>query len=98
MGGAFIAVGIFISGLTENQVISAIGGIGANILLMMFDVLSNYVTNETAKKVVESLSIFDRFNDFTTGIFSLKNVVFFVSFIAVFIFLTVRVLERRRYA
>lgn len=98
MGGAFIAVGIFVSGLTENQFISAVGSIGANILIFMFDVIPGYIPNETLKNVLSSLSVFDRFNEFTTGIFSLKNVVFFVSFIALFIFFTVRVMQRRRYA
>ncbi len=98
MGGVFTAVGVFISSLTENQVIAAIGSIGANILLFMFDVISSYVPNETIKNILDSLSVFNRFNEFTTGIFSLKNVVFFVSFIALFVFFTVRVLQRRRYA
>lgn len=96
LGGVFISIGIFISGLTENQMISAVGSIGANIAICMFDVVSDYVANAAAKNILSELSVYYRYSEFTIGIFSLKNVVFFLSLIAVFIFLTTRTIARRR--
>lgn len=98
MGGTFISIGIFISNLTENQMIAAIGSIGANIALCMFDLISGYVSNETAKSVLTNLSVFYKYSEFTVGIFSLKNIVFFLSIIVIFNFLTVRFTERRRWS
>lgn len=96
IGGVFISIGVFISNLTENQMIAAIGSIGANIALCLFDVISGYVPNETFKSVLNSLSVFYKYSEFTVGIFSLKNIVFFLSLIAVFNFLTMRFIDRRR--
>ncbi len=96
IGGVFLSIGVFISGLTENQMIAAVGSIGANIALCMFDVISDYVANETAKNILNELSVYYRYSEFTIGIFSLKNVVFFLSLIVVFIFLTTRTIARRR--
>ncbi len=98
MGGVFISVGIFISNLTENQMIAAIGSIGANIVLCLFDIISNYIPNETVRGVINSLSVFYKYSEFTYGIFSLKNVLFFVSLIVIFNFLTMRFIERRRWS
>ena len=98
VGAVFISVGIFISSLTENQMIAAIGSIGANIVICLFDILANYVTIDWLQELILSLSVFYKYQEFTYGIFSLKNVVFFLSLVVVFNFLTMRVLERRRWS
>lgn len=98
MGGTFISLGIFISNLTENQMIAAVGSIGANIALCMFDVISGYVSSASVKTALNNLSVFYKYSEFTIGIFSLKNIVFFLSLIVVFNFLTMRVSDRRRWS
>ncbi len=98
MGGVFISAGIFISGLTENQMIAAIGSIGANILLCLFDIISGYVPVQWLSDIINSLSVFYKYREFTFGIFSFKNILFFLSLIVIFNFLTMRVIERRRWS
>lgn len=98
MGSVFISAGIFISSLTENQMIAAIGSIGVNILLCLFDIISNFVSVTFLKNIINALSVLYKYQEFTYGIFSLKNVLFFLSLIAVFNFLTMRVIERRRWS
>ena len=98
MGGVFVSAGIFISGLTENQMIAAIGSIGANIVLCLFDVISNFVNVDVIKDIISALSVFYKYQEFTYGIFSLKNVLFFISLIVLFNFLTMRTIERRRWS
>lgn len=98
VGAVFISVGIFISSLTENQMIAAIGSIGANIVLCLFDVLANYVQIDWLQELIVSLSVFYKYQEFTYGIFSLTNIVFFLSLIVLFNFFTMRVLERRRWS
>ncbi|MBS7369689.1 MAG: ABC transporter, partial [Oscillospiraceae bacterium] len=90
--------GIFISGLTENQMIAAVGSIGVNIVLCLFDIIASYIPIESLKSVINSLSVFYKYQEFTYGIFSLKNVLFFVSLIVIFNFLTMRTIERRRWS
>lgn len=98
MGAVFISVGIFISSLTENQMIAAIGGMGANIALCLFDIVNSFVTVDAVRNVISSLSVFARYTEFTMGIFSLENVLFFISIIVIFNFLTMRFIERRRWS
>ncbi|MGN1107918.1 MAG: ABC transporter permease subunit [Oscillospiraceae bacterium] len=98
MGAVFISAGIFISSLTENQMIAAIGSIGVNILLCMFDMISSFVTVDFLKNIINALSVLYKYQEFTYGIFSLKNILFFLSLIVVFNFLTMRNIERRRWS
>lgn len=97
MGSVFISSGIFISNLTENQMIAAIGSIGVNIVLCLFDIISSYVPSEVVGNIINSLSVFYKYREFTYGIFSLKNILFFLSITVIFNFLTVRFIERRRW-
>lgn len=98
IGAVFVSVGLFISSLTESQMIAAIGSFGANLLLVLINTIASVIPIKGVSDVILSLSIFDRYYEFTTGIFSLGNLLFFLSVTVIFLFLTVRVLEKRRWA
>lgn len=98
LGFAIISIGLFISALTENQVIAATGGFAAALGLVLVDAMSGIITQPILRKIVTGISFFTRYGDFTLGKFDLGNVVFFLSVCAAFIFLTVRVLEKRRWS
>lgn len=98
VGGIFVSAGLFISSLTESQMIAAIGSFALNISLMLITTLTSVIPWKFLSDVIMSLSVFDRYYEFTTGIFSLSNMFFFLSVIVIFLFLTVRVLEKRRWA
>lgn len=98
LGMAFISLGIFISSLTENQVVAAIGAFAATLVLLMVDSIADMITVPFLKTAVGSLSFFVRYNEFMAGKFDLAGIVFFLSVSAVFLFLTVRVLEKRRWS
>ena len=97
-GAALIALGIFISSLTESQFIAAIGSYAFSLLCVMIDFVESVINVKWVTKVSEWISFTGRFNTFTSGIIDYSNIVFFVCFAAVFIFLTVRVLDKRRYS
>ncbi len=98
MGSAFIAIGLFISSMTENQVISAVASFGVLLLLWLIDMIVPFIQNPFIARAIEWLSILRRFQDFTLGILSLSPIVYYVSFSVAFVFLTVRVLEKRRWS
>lgn len=98
MGSSLIALGIFISALTESQLIAAVGSFTASMVIYMLDFLDNIINVSFVSKVVEAVSFTGRYNTFANGIIDYSNVVFFLAFAAVFIFLTVRVLDKRRYS
>ena len=96
-GGAMISIGVFISSLTISQIIAAIGTFAVAVALMFIDGLASAVSNETVQTVVEWISFNTRYSTFTQGIFSVSAAVFFLSVMAVFVFLTARRLESRRW-
>ena len=98
IGSALIALGIFISSLTESQLVAAIGSFASSIVLYMMDYIAESINNNTVIKVVEKISFVGRYNTFSAGIIDYSNIVFFLGFAAIFIFLTVRVLDKRRYS
>lgn len=98
LGAALIAIGLFISALTESQLVSAVVSFGVVMLIVMMDSLAASVKFEPLQKLVSSLSFITRQESFASGILDFSNLVFFVSITAVFLFLTVRMLEKKRWA
>ncbi len=98
VGLVFIAVGIFVSSLTENQLSAAVGSIGIILAMLIVGVIGMLLPqNYWLRFVFDALSIFTRFQTFTNGYFDLASVVYYFSVCAVFLYLTVRVFDRRRY-
>ena len=98
LGGIFVSIGLFISSLTENQMIAAIGGFFINLMILLMNTLKSALPNGFLQDVISSISVYSRYSEITNGIFSLSSLIFFVSVIFIFLFLTVRVLEKRRWA
>ena len=98
VGSAFISIGIFISSLTENQFISALGTIGAIIFLLLVSALNSYINNAAIRSFLSGLSVTNRYSYFASGIFSYDSLIYFVSLSAVFLFLTICVFEKRRWS
>ncbi len=96
-GGAMISIGVLISSLTVSQIIAAIGTFVVSVFLMYIDNLASAISNKTVSAVVSWLSFNSRYTTFTQGIFSVSATVFFLSVMAVFLFLTARRLESRRW-
>lgn len=99
LGGTIIAVGLLISSLTESQFIAAVGTIAVSFLLIMVDQITTLLPNNAVvEAVADFLSVSDRYSDFTLGIISYDNVIFFLTMQALFLFLTVRVLDSKRWS
>lgn len=98
LGAAFISIGIFVSSLTESQVVAAIVTFVINMFFYMIDMLAGNFQNETLSNILTSIGFFTRYSEFTTGIFNLGGILFFATVIFIFNFLTVRVLEKRRWS
>jgi len=98
LAGALIAIGLFISALTESQMVAAVAGFAASLLLQMMDSLAHSINIGFIIRLINGISFARRYNSFVNGILSYADVVFFLSVMALFIFLTVRVLDRKRWA
>ena len=105
LGAALIAVGTLVSALTENQLSAAvvtIGVIAAMILLSYVNVLKDsdgqpIISNYVVRYVIDWVSVMSRFAAFSNGIFDYAALLYYVSLAFIFLFLTVRVYEKRRW-
>lgn len=99
LGGMILSIGLLISSMTESQFIAAIATFAVSFALMMVDTLSTMVsTIPWLSSAISFLSVAVRYGNFTIGLIQYDNIVFFISMQALFIFLTVRVLDRKRWS
>lgn len=99
LGAVLIAIGMFISSLTESLVISCILTMVIFLLInLIAPSLSSIITAEWAVPVAEYAALFTLYNNFTESVFHVTDVVYFSTLIFVFCFLTVRAVEKRRWA
>ena len=96
LGAALCAIGIFISSLTESQVIAAVGSLAIGLLLLFSNSFTPVVSNQLVSKLILNCSFYEHYLDFTRGLLNLADLTFFVSITGLFLFLPVRHLERRR--
>ncbi len=98
VGSAFIALGMFLSALTENQLIAAVSSIAMIAILLLTTLIAQKIPVEWLRLVVRWFSVVDRYSPFTVGYFDIPALIYFISFTGVFVFLTVRVYEKRRWS
>jgi ABC-2 type transport system permease protein len=96
MGAAFVAIGLFFSSLTENQIVSASLTFGA---LLLFWIINWASTSASGfwQSVLNYLSFFQHFDDLTKGILDTKDLVYYLSFAFFGLFLTHAVIQSRRW-
>ncbi len=98
LAATFISIDIFLSSLTESQVIAAVCGFAAGLFVYLLDNVANAVTVSVVRKVLNAVSFMAHYQNFTVGILNLADIIFFLSIIALFVFLTVRVIEKKRWS
>ena len=94
MAGAYVSLGIFFSSLTNNQIIAFILSILVSFLFTIsgFPLMINFITGILPIEIVELISSFSfltHFSSIQTGFFSIKGLFFFLSFIALWNYLTI---------
>lgn len=98
LGAAFIAIGIFLSSLTENQLIAAVSAMGVNAAMLLVSLLADNISGTAIRTVVKWFSVLDRFAPFTHQMLDVSAIVYYLSLAAAFLFLTTRVIEKRRWS
>ena len=97
LGASFIAFGVFASSLTESQIIAAIVSVVGLLLMWLLQGIAPGLGGIWAK-ILNWFSLYSRTEDFFSGILSLGPIVYYLSFSAVFVFLTIRVIEKSRWS
>ena len=97
IGAAFIALGAFISALTENQLAAAVITISVIALMLGLGLVNSLIDIYWIRAVLSWISIYSRFGNFQNGLFDFASILYYASICFVFVFLTVRVYEKRRW-
>lgn len=96
-GMAFIAFGVFTSSCTRNQIVAWI--LGA-MPLVLFVALGHWFVSELQgwwRQAFQSINVMRQLDEFNRGVISAQGVVFFLGTAVLFLFLTVKVVESRRW-
>lgn len=98
VGMTFVTIGLFVSSLTENQLSAAIGTIAIIVALLAIGLINTLLpASYWLRYVFNCISIFERFQKFAGGYFDFASLFYYLSVSAVFLYLTIRVYDRRRY-
>ena len=95
-GVALLALGLFVSTLTENQIVAAVLSFGAILMLWMVDVVAQSATS-TTRAVLTYLSILGHLDDFIKGVLASSHVIFYLSLMSLGLFLTYRSIDSMRW-
>ena len=96
LGALFISIGLFASSLTNNQIVSATIGLVILFLFWFVGEAANLVGG-TASNILQFVSVRSHFTDFARGVIDTQAVIYYLSLTAIFLFLTIRSLESRRW-
>jgi ABC-2 type transport system permease protein len=98
VGMVFISIGLFVSALTENQLSAAIGTIAIILGFLGIGLVNSLIpTSYAIRYVFDALSIFTRFQSFVNGYFEFASVIYYLSVSGIFLWLTIRIYDRRRF-
>lgn len=98
LGLALTAIGMFVSALTESQVVAVVISYAIVLLLMTIQPLASIIPNTIIASILSAISLFQRYNEFSYGLINFANIIYFLSVTAFFVYLTIRVYEKKRWA
>jgi ABC-2 type transport system permease protein len=94
-GAAFLAVGLWASSMTQNQIIAAIVAFGALLILWLSESLGQFLGG-TVGTIVSYTSLINHFNEFPRGVINSKDVIYYVTVVAAGLVLSTVFLQSRR--
>ena len=98
VGMTFITIGLFVSAMTENQLAAAVGTIAIILAFLGISLLNALLPSAYwLRYVFNCLSLFSRYQNFVNGIFDISALLYYISVSGIFLYLTVRIYDRRRY-
>jgi ABC-2 type transport system permease protein len=95
-GMAFLAIGLMASALSQNQIISAVIGFVTLLAFWLVDALSRQFSGIPGQ-IVQYISMTKRFEDMPRGVIDTKDIIFFLSIIVAFLFITTQIVSARRW-
>ena len=97
LGGVLIALGVFTSSLTRNQVIAALFSFLLILLCFSIGILEAFFRDPDTRQIIQYLSLVEHLRDFARGVLDTRPVVFYLTLSAIALFITGRVISHPRW-
>ncbi|HEY1174137.1 MAG TPA: ABC transporter permease subunit [Verrucomicrobiae bacterium] len=99
LGCLYMSMGIFASSITRNQILAAMNAFAMGLCLFFLSFVSNMVPlgDGWLSKIAAHLSMFEHMRDFVQGVIDTRHITFYLSLTALFLYLTLKVVESRRW-
>ena len=97
VGATFVAIGVFISSMTESQVVAAVVSFAVAFVIWLGNNVFSNLGSDLISTIASSFNMISRYQNFADGIVGFAPVIYYVSVSGLFVFLTVRAIERRRW-
>ena len=97
-GMTCIAVGLFVSSMTESPVIAAVGSFGLLFLGYLMKGVTNMIPNKTVAKVIGFFDMYTPFARMLEGTLNLVSVAYYITLTGLFLFFTGQSIQKRRYS
>ncbi|MBF0431990.1 MAG: ABC transporter permease subunit [Fibrobacteria bacterium] len=98
MGGAYLAIGLYFSSLTDNQVVAFIFSLVAIFVLLLAGIVPMYLNKVgPIVYVFEYISLLTHFHNVARGVIDTRDVIYYVSIIVLFLFLNIKNIEARKW-
>lgn len=99
LGASFVSIGLFVSSAIGNMLASALSTFGLLMLAYYAEMIPQMLGNPALlTKIFNFFSLSSRFEDFVMGLLSIDGIIFYLSFTGIFIFLTIRVIDKKRWS
>ena len=96
VGGAFIALGLFLSTLTKNQIVAYMLTFAVFLFLWVIDWIGSF-SGPTVSAITSYLSVVQHADDFWKGVIDTTHLIYYLSFMAFGLFLTVKAVDTERW-
>ena len=98
LGAAYMAIGLYISSLTENQVVAFIISLAVIFVLLLVGIAPVWLNAlGPIVAVCEYVSLLSHFNNITRGVIDSRDVIYYLSVITLFLFLNIKNIEARKW-
>ena len=97
-GAAYIAIAMLMSCVTESQIIAFMMGFFSLLIFALCDMLKSLINISFVNNLINVISITSRFENLANGLFDPSAILYFLSLTVIFIFLTIRIIDKRRWS
>lgn len=98
VGAVFLSIAMLMSVMTESMIVAFIMGTFSLAVFAIADVIAILAKNAFLTKIVDVISITQRCDQFSQGLFNVSSIIYFISLAVIFLFITIRIIDKRRWS